>query len=54
MNEVTIEVRKDKISIQAAGAGKKIPEIKTLLQRVLKALEKEPEERLGNEIILKG
>jgi hypothetical protein len=53
MKEIFIQVRGDKISVQADGASLKIQEIKNLLEKTLQALEAMPDQMFRNEIILK-
>ena len=53
MKEITIEIRKNALSIQAANAAEKAEEIKEILKSALDALEKQPTETYGNELLYK-
>ncbi len=53
MKEILIQVRGNKISVQADGASLKIQEIKNILKKTLQALDGLPEQMFRNEIILK-
>lgn len=53
MNEVTIEVRKDSLSIQGPNIKGNVEGAKKILKTALEALEKKPAESFTNEIVYK-